>query len=127
MGEMTVKDEWLTLFVKHGREVEEKFGPGNETYNWLGTEFACFESPDQFKLTLSERKALYYIKQTFDIERLRRPGMGVDFVYGNVGFEVKSTDYYTLSKRQQEHSELLEAVFVVICDGHVAKIDDVIL
>lgn len=128
MPEMSISMEWYDLVDEHGRLVEAQINEGNtDNVNWLMTDYVAFGPSDRPTLTESEECALEHIKDTFDIEvGLRRPIYGVDFVYGNIGFEVKRDENEELSERQKDHAEIMEAVFVVISDGEYAGIDRVI-
>lgn len=127
MPEMSVKEEWMELVDKYGHDVEEQIENGNlHEVKWAYSEFLAFGPLRNPTLTKSEECALEHIKETFDIDGLRRPIYGVGFVYGNVGFKVKIREDEELSDKQKEHVELLDVVFVVVVDSDNAQIDRVI-
>lgn len=110
----TIVDE---LFQKHGYDVEKRASVEDDltAFNWYNTEFEAGRFEYQFELTESEERALDYMYGRFEPEGyFRRTGDGLDFVYGNIGFEVKTDKHYELSENQLDHAELMEYVYVIL-------------
>lgn len=123
---MSVKPRWKQIVDKHGHRVERMIA-ASDVYraNWHMTPYQAGFGIRGNSLTESEMMAVEAIQDTFNIEDLRRPQFGVDFIYGNVGFEVKSHEWYELTQRQKEMVRLLEAVFVVVSNGNGQYVDEV--
>lgn len=112
----------------HGKEVEKAVNNGEpEALSWMDCEIRTISPASRYNLTDSEEYAMSWIKEEFGIDGdLRRASSGCDFVYGNVGFEVKSSEWYELSAKQLQHARMLKYLFVIHSRKHNARVMDVL-
>ena len=124
---MSVKRTWEEKVNKYGHRVEEMIKAGNPSKaGWYRTPYHSELGTYGYSLTSSEKEVVEAIKDTFGIERLRRPATGVDFIFGNVGFEAKSIDWYEFSENQRKCMDLLKMTFVIVSNGDGPYIHNVI-
>lgn len=124
---MATTPNQLHLVRQHGHRIERFIENGHrDRAVWYDTEYETVPGTEGKSLTESEKLALKAIKNTFDIDEVRRPSTGVDFLFGNVGFEVKSHSWWRLTEKQNELVKMLEAVIIVVATENGAYIQRVI-
>jgi len=74
----------------------------------------------------SEIEAYVWLRYNYDFGELapRRLFRGVDFAFGSVGFEVKSSEDYRVTDNQQTHMEVLSFTFIIVCSGERVWVED---
>lgn len=109
---------------EHGRNVEDAITEGK--VDVVEQDHIPSRSATSFRMTPSEDQALGWICEAFniDIADIRRDSSGIDFIYGDVGFEIKSGAYYEFSQTQVEHAQMLKYLFLVKSNENGVKIID---
>jgi len=121
---MQVPAHYKTLVERHGESVEDAIEAGEVSVG--ERDHIPSRSALSFSLTPSEELALGWIAERFDIpiKDIRRDSSGIDFIYGNVGFEIKSGTYYKFSESQVDHAVQLDYLFLVKSKNDDVKIID---
>jgi hypothetical protein len=116
------------MWQRHGEQVEWKVRDGDiECLNWYPGEYAALSDASLFVLTDTEKRALDWVEECFDPRHdVRRSHKGLDFVYGNFGIEVKSSENYRFSEDQIRHGAILDAAIVLVVDEKCPYVHEVL-
>jgi hypothetical protein len=120
-------ERYKRIVREHGDDVEDSVDDGDmDSLNWWPDGMKAVRAAKSYSLTNSEEDALEWIKSVFEPRhKLRRSNSGVDFVLGNVGFEIKSTEWYDLSSVQLAHCEDLDYVLIIYSNDGLTRVMDV--
>lgn len=116
----SIRQKWQ----KHGEKVEERVRNQElDALNWYPSDYAAISSAESYSLTASELRALQWLKGELRPKySIRRCNKGLDFVYGNFGVEVKSSENYTFSTDQIKHGAMLEVAIVLLSTTKGVKV-----